>query len=113
VTARVSSFTACAGVLQRDAWRTGRRPPAAGGLGGEEVVDPPRRAHRNGLIGDPFHTSDGVEQDRDVDARGIHLLDPPVVQIVQPRGAYPGEFGGLKPAYLDPFWSSSPEKESP
>ena len=54
-----------------------------------------------------------MEQDRDVDARGIHLLDPPVVQIVQPRGAYPGEFGGLKPAYLDPFWSSSPEKESP
>lgn len=76
--------------LQRD---SGEAAAAAGDLGGAEVVDPPRCAHRNVWVGDPFDPSNGVGQDREVDARGVHFLDPPVTQVVQPRRDHVGEFG--------------------
>ena len=90
MTARVSSFTAgpttCSAIAAK-------RPPLPATSAGEEVVDPPRCAHRNVWVGDPFDPSNGVGQDREVDARGVHFLDPPVTQVVQPRRDHVGEFG--------------------
>jgi hypothetical protein len=78
-------------VLQGEGGEAGEPAAAAGDLGGQEVVDPPGRAHRDGRIGDPFHASDGVGQDGDIDTGGVHLLDPALAQVAQPLEDHRGE----------------------